>query len=83
MKEETQEAAELYAEPYRCPKTADTREYCKHDIISAFNNGAKWQSERMYSEEDMKKAYERGMFAIIETGHGDTFEEWFEQFKKK
>ena len=60
MKEETQEAAELYAEPYRCPKTADTREYCKHDIISAFNNGAKWQAERMYSEEDLKEAYKKG-----------------------
>jgi hypothetical protein len=37
----------------------------------------------MYSEEDMKKTYEHGMFSIIETGHGDTFEQWFEQFKKK
>jgi hypothetical protein len=49
----------------------------------AFLAGANYKPEKMFSEEDMKKAYERGMFAIIETGHGDTFEEWFEQFKKK
>jgi hypothetical protein len=52
MKGETQEAAEDYAEPYRCPAT-NKNEYCKHDIISAFNNGAKWQAGRMYSEEDL------------------------------
>ena len=46
MTEETQEAAELYAEPYRCP-ASNENEYCKHDIISAFNNGAKWQAERI------------------------------------
>ncbi len=48
-----------------------------------FIEGAKWQAERSYSEEDMKKAYEHGMFAIIEHGHGDTFEEWLNKFKKK
>ena len=53
MTQETlEEAAENYAEPYRCPATNDN-EYCKHDIISAFNNGANYQAERMYSEEDM------------------------------
>ena len=40
--DEIEEAAKVYAEPYRCPSTNDN-EYCKHDIISAFNNGAKWQ----------------------------------------
>ena len=44
--------------------------------------GAKWQSERMYSEEDLREAYMVGK-------HGGTtqtyyeFKEWFEQFKKK
>lgn len=42
-----QEAAEKYAEPYRCPATNEN-EYCKHDIISAFNNGAKLQQEEQY-----------------------------------
>ncbi len=77
MEEETQEAAEKYAEPYRCPKTSDTREYCKHDIISAFNNGAKWQQERMYSEEEV--------IAIVEKSRatGLTAKYLIEQFKKK
>lgn len=30
--------AEKYAEGYRCPATNEN-EYCKHDIISAYNNG--------------------------------------------
>lgn len=41
-----QEAAEKYAEPYRCPATNEN-EYCKHDIISAFNNGANWKKIEM------------------------------------
>jgi hypothetical protein len=60
-------------------KANELAESAQQDFIA----GAEWQSERMYSEEDMKKAYERGMFAIIETGHGDTFEEWFTKFKNK
>ena len=44
-----------------------------------FIAGAKWQAERMYTEEDLRQAYEHGMFSIIETGHGDTFEEWFKK----
>jgi hypothetical protein len=72
----------------------DVNEDCRESFIE----GAKWQQERMYSEEDLKKAY----FSAIEiTGEGwngeyaqgnnpnieETFQEefnqWFEQFKKK
>ena len=54
MKEATEleQAAERYAEIYRCPATNEN-EYCKHDIISAINFGAKFQAERMFSEEDI------------------------------
>jgi hypothetical protein len=45
MKTELEEAAEKYAEIYRCPATNDN-EYCKHDIISAINFGAKWQHQQ-------------------------------------
>jgi hypothetical protein len=31
----------------------------------------------------MKKDYEHCMFAIIEMGHGDTFENFIEKFKNK
>ena len=70
-----QEAAEKYADIYRCPAT-NQNEYCKHDIISAFNNGAKWQQEISYSEEDMREAFEWGVAHI-------TFEEWITKFKNK
>jgi hypothetical protein len=44
----------------------------KTDFIA----GAKYQAERMYSEEDMRNAF-KGFTS------GKSFKEWFEQFKKK
>lgn len=58
-----QEAAEEYSEPYRCPATNEN-EYCKHHIISAFNNGADWQKKEMeifaieFAEWVMNNCYE-------------------------
>jgi len=76
-KQETlEEVAEIYAEPYRCPSTNDN-EYCRHDIISAINFGAKWQQERSYSEEDMEIA-----FGTIST-NWISFEQFIKQFKNK
>ena len=46
-----------------------------------FKAGAKWQQERMYSEEDLLGAFEAGMMFIGEDK--GSFKEWFEQFKKK
>jgi hypothetical protein len=64
----------------------------------AFEEGAKWQADRMYSEEDLREAY---LSAIKTTGEGwngeyaegndpnieekfsEGFTQWFEQFKKK
>ena len=80
MEEETQEAAELYAEPYRCPAT-NKNEYCRHDIISAFNNGANWQAERMYSEEEMLQALNIGFTSTDETWE-ECVEFTKEQFKR-
>ena len=51
------------------------------DSINAFIEGTKWQSERMYSEEDMREAFKGG--GRISWGDIDDFNEWFEQFKKK
>ncbi len=39
------DAAEKYAEIYRCPAT-NSDEYCRHDIISAINFGIKLQQEQ-------------------------------------
>ena len=77
MKKETlEEAAENYAN-----KKGDIPATDLENAIfkQGFLDGAKWQAQRMYSEEDLRQAYEHGMFAIIETGHGDTFEEWFKK----
>ena len=55
----------------------------------AFTNGAKWQGERMYSEEDMREAFIAGGNSQIEeddaygSGYFKYMEKWFEQFKKK
>jgi hypothetical protein len=91
-KEETkqeilEEAAEKYAEPYRCPATNEN-EYCKHDIISAFNNGAKWHAKRSYSEEEVLELLitcknKFGGSGLEDYTYDDEVKEWFEQFKKK
>ena len=44
-----------------------------------FLDGAKWQAERRYSEEDLLSAFEAGMMFIGEDK--GSFREWFEQFK--
>jgi len=54
--------------------------YYNGDEINAFVNGAKWQQERMYSEEEVieiAKRYAKRCQATIQ----DT--KWFEQLKKK
>ena len=44
-----------------------------------FVDGAKWQQERMYNEEDMEKAFTNGLNRSFDSD----FNRWFEQFKKK
>ena len=50
------------------------------DRYDAFLEGAKWQSERMYSEEDLRYAFE---CATDLNPSFESFNVWFEQFKKK
>jgi hypothetical protein len=56
-------------------------------LVAGFIDGAKWQAERMYSEEDMKEAYKEGMNTEYKFQQKyiqrNTFEEWFNQHKKK
>ena len=54
----------------------------------AFKRGYTECEERMYSEEDMRKAFKDGSWVTSWSDMGiemkyDTFEQWFEQFKKK
>jgi len=81
MKKETlEEAAKNYAE-----KVGNVTG--KGWLYDAVKFGANYQAERMYSEEDLRevfkqsrqcKIFEKDMPPVYET-----FEEWFEQFKKK
>jgi hypothetical protein len=49
--------------------------------------GAKWQAERMYSEEEVKNIVEEARWQVPATGNPreftKNFDKWFEQFKKK
>ena len=57
-------------------------------VKNGFIEGAKWQAERMYSEEDLREAFRQGQDNM---DYSDTYgwdsklteQEWFEQFKKK
>jgi hypothetical protein len=49
------------------------------DIEFAFNDGAKWQQERMYSETEVLQL----LLRLQQTESYDNLYDWFEQFKKK
>jgi hypothetical protein len=53
--------------------------------FDSFKRGAKWQQKRMYSEEDMAEAFIACWKANVPDGIECkvSFNEWFEQFKKK
>ena len=69
MKTELEEAAErLY------PNRDDLH------LKREFKFGAQWQQERMYSEEDLRYAFE---CATDLNPSFETFSAWFKQFKKK
>jgi len=70
MEQETlEEAAANLADP----------SLCKTDNWIA---GAKWQSERMYSEEEVKQIIDATLIEHSDFVLAD-IPEWFEQFKKK
>jgi hypothetical protein len=91
MKETLEEAAENYGWRIKTNSFSDRvkanelAESSKQDFIQ----GAKWQAERMYSEEDMRKAFIAGGNSCIEEDdvYGSLYDaymkNWFEQFKKK
>ena len=78
LKQETlEEAAEKFVNNTR---------YRNYKVL--FIEGAKWQAERMYSEEDLRESFRQGQDNM---DYSDTYgwdsklteQEWFEQFKKK
>jgi len=85
MKTELEEAAANYV---RNEPDATLKLISKY----SFKDGAKWQQERMYSEEEVKelckKSRDEGYDENTLEGIGANekivpFDEWFEQFKKK
>jgi hypothetical protein len=74
-KQETlEEAAESYAKPF------ENRFW----VVATFKEGAKWQQERMYSEEEVEQIFNIGQMV---KNYGDykphTFKEALKQIKKK
>jgi hypothetical protein len=74
------------------------KEDINEDCRESFIDGAKWQAERMYSKEDMRKAYFSGVSSTREGWNGEyaggnspniekkfskEFTQWFKQNKKK
>ena len=64
-------------------KANELAESSKQDFIE----GAKWQAEKMYSEEDMinfhKWAYQKNRIEESDKTTKELLKEWFEQFKSK
>ncbi len=56
----------------------------RQDLYDGFIAGAKWQAERMYSEEEVRAfAYNAFCLGQLDNPTENKFNGWFEQFKKK
>jgi hypothetical protein len=83
MKQETLEkAAEKYLQECRLLNNIHLSnpihaERCKNNFIA----GAKWQADRMYSEEEVQLIASK-LLTDIKNGNAGNSVEWFEQFKK-
>jgi hypothetical protein len=73
-----QETLEEFINQSNTPEGLDQFSYDK-----GLEDGAKWQKERMYSEEDMIQFSAIAHLAMIDPTNNKSFEELFEQFKKK
>jgi len=72
-----QETLEEVARNYRDLKLPD-------DLYDGFIAGAKWQQERMYSEEEVESLLQRFRSYSYNHGCGNAeFEEWFNEVKKR
>ncbi len=70
-KETLEEAAEKYA----------SISFNRQDLYDGFIAGAKWQAERMYSEEEVKQMIDATLIEFSDYVLADV-PHWFEQFKK-
>jgi hypothetical protein len=89
MKKETiEEAAEKYgkevADKYknRIDLTHDEQIYLVGGNIVGFKEGAKWQEQKMYTEEEVKQIIDKTLIEYTDLDLSDV-PHWFIQFKKK
>ena len=62
--------------------------YTPYSFNDAFKDGAKWQAERMYTEEEVTKLLisckdRFGGSDLYDYTHDNEVKEWFESYKKK
>ena len=79
MKETLKEAAEWFADD---EPNCDYEAGIKTGKYQGFIEGASWQMERMYSEEEVKDMLIKYQHYLTVDDDIDA-DEWFEQFKKK
>ena len=88
-KETLEEVAEKYNDDFQIKGGSKAPHIKNVHIMNHFIAGAKWQAERMYSEEEVKfqankllndLLYKQGFNTNV---IGGIVNEWFEQFKKK
>ena len=76
-KQETlEEAAENYNDDFQIKGGSKAPHIKNVHIMNHFIEGAKWQQERMYSEEEVLELLRKAHFVE------QNIKEWFEQFKK-
>jgi hypothetical protein len=85
MNKEIEEAAEIY---YENNKFKSDYPHCSY----SFKDGAKWQQERMYSEEDVRRitfdfyydmSHKMNVPENLISENTTNVDEWFKQFKKR
>lgn len=91
MKETLKEAAKKHSDIAYNRQDYEEQFYNPIGCIkyASFIEGAKWQEQKMYSEEDMRGMYDKscGLFGLEllddQTENDNRFKEILEQFKKK
>jgi hypothetical protein len=80
-KETLEEAAERLTENVYQHNTWEEGRLKRQGYYKGVIEGAKWQSERMYSEEELREAFHVGR--LYQGREGDVnFEKWFEQIAR-
>jgi hypothetical protein len=83
MKKETLEEAALRLYPIDIRDCENSEDWdINKQYRDEFIEGAKWQQEKMYSEEDMRKAFKSSSLTNMLDVY-ESFEEFIEQFKNK